>query len=142
MDEAWADERVRPDSEFAMLWTATPEGASLARRITLKRLRWWGIGAEDAAVVIGELAANAVTHCREAAHRDFFLRVAVHGRTLRIEVADGCRGRVPEVIKPPDDAESGRGMLIVDALCSAWGITEQAGGKTVWCEIRLPDGQR
>lgn len=122
-----------PQREFAMLFTSTPQGASLARRIMLKRLKWWGIDHDIPALLIGELAANAVTHCRSGCE-DFFLRIAVHGRTLRIEVADKCRDERPVVVKPSDDCESGRGMLLVDALATAWGVAERAGSKTVWCE--------
>lgn len=128
-----------PDHEFAMLFTSTPNGASMARRIAGKRLRWWGLSADTPALLIGELTANAVTHCRcgRRSESDFFLRMAVRGGTLRVEVADSCPDRKPEVQKPADDAETGRGLMIVDALASAWGVSGRATGKTVWCEIAV-----
>lgn len=130
-------EPPQPDREFAMLFTSSPQGASLARRIMVKRLRWWGIDPDTPALLIGELAANAVTHCKTG-HRDFFLRIAVHGQRIRIEVSDNCRGQQPVLIKPPVDAESGRGLLLVDALSSSWGVDERPSSKKVWCEVELP----
>ena len=36
--------------------------------------------------------------------------------------------------------ESGRGLAIVDALCECWGVDPTADGKTVWFQLRQPDG--
>jgi hypothetical protein len=36
-------------------------------------------------------------------------------------------------------AESGRGLLIVDALATAWGSSPAGRGKTTWIEMTLPD---
>jgi hypothetical protein len=33
------------------------------------------------------------------------------------------------------EAAGGRGLLLVDALSSAWGIETTAQGTTVWCEL-------
>ncbi len=64
------------------------------------------------------------------------------GVRLRIEVTDTLGERLPSVpgaVKPPPgDAESGRGLLIVEALADRWGV--EAGPvprKTVWAEIDL-----
>lgn len=35
------------------------------------------------------------------------------------------------------DAESGRGLAIVDAFAEAWGVRERVVGKTVWARVRL-----
>jgi len=38
----------------------------------------------------------------------------------------------------PDDV-SGRGVMIVDELASAWGVEpERSGGKRVWFEVAAP----
>lgn len=124
-----------PDREFAMLFTATPQGANLARRIAVKRLRWWGITPDTPALLIGELVANAVMHTRPRPHQDYFLRLAASGRSLRIEVADVTPDRRPELRKPADNAENGRGLVLVDAISSAWGVSRRPTGKTVWCEL-------
>jgi anti-sigma regulatory factor (Ser/Thr protein kinase) len=33
--------------------------------------------------------------------------------------------------------ERGRGLLLIDALASRWGVQSQPDGKTVWCELDL-----
>ncbi|MEV0257642.1 ATP-binding protein [Streptomyces sp. NPDC050732] len=126
---------------FRQLLSSTRRGARLARRLATHQLDLWGIphGSElsDAvAHIVAELAANAVTH-GHAAGRDFELRlVRTRPDTLRIEVADSRGDRRPEEQRGAPDAESGRGLLLVEALASAWGVTERAVGKTVWAELR------
>ncbi|MBB4712936.1 hypothetical protein BJ965_002818 [Streptomyces luteogriseus] len=33
------------------------------------------------------------------------------------------------------EAESGRGLALLDALAVRWGVEQEAGRKTVWCEL-------
>lgn len=59
------------------------------------------------------------------------------GDTLRIEVTDTRSERLPEVQHPADIAESGRGLLLVDALADGWGVAkERFPRETVWVELR------
>jgi anti-sigma regulatory factor (Ser/Thr protein kinase) len=53
---------------------------------------------------------------------------------VRVEVGDGSMRR-PTHEGRGDDAESGRGMVIVDALASDWGVTDAPPGKIVWFEV-------
>jgi hypothetical protein len=62
----------------------------------------------------------------------------VIGGTLRIEVTDTRGDRLPELQHPEGTAESGRGLLLVDALADRWGVTEDRfPRKTVWAELRF-----
>jgi hypothetical protein len=124
-----------------MQFTSSGKGAQLARRVAVRRLREWGYATDTPALLIGELTVSAVEHCH-APGRDFRPQLTVRpDATLRIEVSDACTDHHPELVKPPDDAESGRGMLLIDALSTAWGSharAPEAGiGKTVWCECAL-----
>lgn len=39
--------------------------------------------------------------------------------------------------------ESGRGLLLVDALADRWGVAEERFPcKTIWAELRLPQPER
>ncbi|MFJ2259888.1 ATP-binding protein [Streptomyces sp. NPDC087844] len=125
---------------FSLLLSATPRGARLARRFTTEQVRIWGLPLDPdrAEHIVAELAANAITHGRVPG-RDFQLMLYVVGGTLRIEVTD-ARGDRP--VSPPeqrgDDAESGRGLVIVEALSDRWGVTPgRPPRKTVWAEINL-----
>ena len=131
---------------FARMLPATRAAAGTARRLTLGQLAAWDIPhdsepAEAAASVVAELAANAVTHGRVAG-RDFELRLALDpdAGVLRIEVSDARGEARPATAPAPpaDDAESGRGLLLVQALTRAWGVSSRDVGKTVWAEVPLP----
>ncbi|MFE0794392.1 ATP-binding protein [Streptomyces mutabilis] len=128
---------------FAQRFSATRRGARLARRLAAHQLDAWGVphgtSASDAALlIVAELSANAVLHGRVPG-RDFALRL-VHtpaAGLLRVEVSD-THAALPARLLPPADADGGRGLLLVEALASRWGVTERTGpGKTVWAELDL-----
>lgn len=82
-----------------------------------------------------------MTHARLRG-RCFRLTLAVDAPdTLRIEVTDPRGDRLPRstVTASSADAEGGRGLLLVEALASRWGITPYPpSGKTVWACLPLP----
>ncbi|MCP9992070.1 ATP-binding protein [Streptomyces albogriseolus] len=122
---------------FSVLLAATPRSARLARLLTDAHLRDWGYDSEAARHVVAELATNAATHGRVPG-RDFRLAFYVVGHTLRIEVTDTRGERLPDPQPPSPDAESGRGLLLVEALADRWGVSEDRfPRKTVWAELRL-----
>ncbi|MEU3919167.1 ATP-binding protein [Streptomyces sp. NPDC029004] len=128
-----ADVTVR---QFSVQLSATRRGARLARLLATEQLRSWGLPFETAAQVVAELASNAALHGRVAG-RDFRLALAATERTLRIEVTDTRSDRLPVSRRPGDD-ESGRGLILVDALADRWGVSPgPAPRKTVWAEIDL-----
>lgn len=120
-----------------MLLSSTPRGARLARLLAVNALRNWGIPDEAASHVVAELAANAATHGRLPG-RSFRLSLYVIGSTLRIEVTDTRGDRLPAPQAPDAVAESGRGLLLVEALADRWGVTEgRYPLKVVWAELRF-----
>lgn len=139
---------------FCRRFSSTPLGARLARHLALAQLHTWGIPhgtpfSDTAATIVGELAANAVTHGRVPG-RDFELRLThTPGVLLRIEVSD-TRGerRPPGPAGPaPSPAllgETGRGLFLVDALADRWEVLDRVSpgvtlpGKTVRAELDLP----
>ena len=86
---------------------------------------------DDAALVASELATNAVLH------GDGIVRVAVDPvhEGVRLEVED--RTRVPPVLAlATSDAMTGRGLRLVAAMASRWGVDpSDGGGKVVWAEL-------
>ncbi|MBA4866892.1 ATP-binding protein [Streptomyces sp. PSKA54] len=130
--------------QFTQLLSATPRGARLARLLAVQQLGEWGwppssAVSESTALVVGELAANAVAHGRVKG-RGFRLTLTVEASgTLRIEVTDPRGDRRPLVRRTasPTD-ETGRGLLLVDALAARWGSAPwPPSGKVVWAEIDL-----
>jgi anti-sigma regulatory factor (Ser/Thr protein kinase) len=133
-----------PTHHFTVILSPTPRGARLARLLTVAQLRSWGMpsGVTEAAQhVVAELAANASTHGRLRG-RDFLLALftTAGDRALRIEVTDTRGDRLPNLApRPPAaDEESGRGLLLVEALSDRWGVvTGPVPRKTVWAELDL-----
>ncbi|MEW2573959.1 ATP-binding protein [Streptomyces sp. NPDC047070] len=134
---------------FTQLFSCSPRGARLARRLVANRMDVWGYAydseaSESVTLVVAELAANAVTHGRVRG-RDFRVRLLMRAGedTVRVEVADGLTERLPvlrESPRPDEEDEGGRGLLLVDALAERWGTALCTGGtyKSVWAEIRVP----
>ncbi|MEU9896993.1 ATP-binding protein [Streptomyces phaeochromogenes] len=144
------DIRVQvPDTvrTFTQLFSCTPRGARLARRLVANRMDVWGFAydseaSESVTLVVAELAANAVRHGRVRG-RDFRVRLVRRDAEdaadfVRVEVADGRTERRPVLQEPSD--EGGRGLLIVAALAEKWGTDLCLGGtyKVVWAEVRVP----
>ncbi|MFD6325237.1 ATP-binding protein [Streptomyces sp. NPDC058442] len=140
MNQEIAETRSQPDSgirNFTVLLSSTPRGARLARLLAADALRDWGLPQETANHVVAELAANAATHGRLPG-RSFRLTLYVVGGTLRIEVTDTRGDRLPALQAPDGGAESGRGLLLVEALADRWGVVEgRFPRKTVWAELSL-----
>jgi anti-sigma regulatory factor (Ser/Thr protein kinase) len=145
---------LRTEGEFSQQFSSTRRGARLARHLALHQLSTWGIpygtsAFEAAETVVAELAANAVTH-GSVSGRDFELRLALSRTTLRIEVSDTRTERRPpgpgELAPPVSLAESGRGLLLVEAVADRWSVLDRSPlGKTVRAELdlpALPDGGR
>lgn len=87
----------------------------------------------DLALVVSELVTNAVAHGRGA----ISLRLQVEGDRVHGEVVDDGGGFEQEVRdRGPDDFD-GRGLQIVDALSTRWGIHE--GTTHVWFELARPE---
>jgi len=107
----------------------------LAREFVRRCLMEWGAGhvVDEAALVVTELAANAVLH----AASPYEVRLSRSDGVVRIEVADGDVG-TPEPQPFSAVAEDGRGIVIVSALSASWGIDAQPRGKVTWAELR-PD---
>ncbi|MFF9348006.1 ATP-binding protein [Streptomyces sp. NPDC014734] len=131
-------ERSTPTRQFIVRLFPTGRGARLARVFATARLSDWGLPTDPAAHIVAELAANAAVHGRVPG-RSFQLRLtARRDQLLRIEVTDTLGERLPVASAPDHDAESGRGLLIVEALANRWGVdVGPVPRKTIWAEIDL-----
>lgn len=102
-----------------------------ARRIVRESLeRWGGRDPDTAMLVAHELVANAVLHGRAPV----VLRLRERSASIRIEVADGSE-RPPHVQHYGEQALTGRGLAMVEALSLSWGWQQAGEGKVVWCEV-------
>lgn len=100
-----------------------------ARRFTETFMRGHGMaGLIDAMVLmVSEVVTNAIIH----GGSDAELRLILTGEAVRVEVADRSAA-LPAVRQYSDTATTGRGMMIVESLASAWGTQSRGDGKVVW----------
>jgi len=112
-----------------------PEAAAEARVLTTDACTRWGVSssvAERLLVIVTELVGNAVRHAGTPI--EFTLRCSNH--YVHVHVRD--LSNRPGAIRGPTfpDAESGRGLMLVDAFTSAWGCRPTPDGKVMWATIR------
>ncbi|WP_329612091.1 SpoIIE family protein phosphatase [Streptomyces brevispora] len=114
---------------------ADPQGLSDARTIVRQALADWDMAelADDAELLTGELLVNVLLHTEGGAV--LTLEVLPEPvRRVRLSVQD--RSSVwPRRRTPGETATSGRGLLLLDAVATRWGIEPRGEGKAVWCEI-------
>ncbi|MFJ6926395.1 ATP-binding protein [Streptomyces nigra] len=133
-----------PVGTFTQLLSSTRRGARLARLLAVTELRSWGVSqdlTDRAALVVAELAANAVLHGRVPG-RCFRLTLVLGpaaGR-LRVEVSD-ARGDLHPLPCPTATAldplsTGGRGLTLVTALADHWDcVPYPPTGKTVRADL-------
>ncbi|MFI5761043.1 PAS domain S-box protein [Streptomyces sp. NPDC051563] len=126
-----------PVTSQSVVLPAQPSSVGEGRRFLRSTLGLWGRGddqlCETACLLASELLSNAVNHSCGPVR----LRVREAGRELSVEVCDGSPV-LPQARFASHDAESGRGLLLVDSLAEAWGTLPTAEGKAVWFSLPLP----
>lgn len=86
---------------------------------------------DDVALAAAELLANAVQH----ASPPVTVTVSGSASRVRLEVADGS-SRAPVRPAPSSTNMTGRGLQLLEALATRWGVDRAAGGgKVVWAEF-------
>ena len=108
-------------------------GPADARRFVTDTLMSWSRTdlVDDAAVIITELATNAVLHARTgftvtiSSRVDGAIRVAVRDASLL----------PPRMRRPAPFEGSGRGLGLVAAIADGWGTDVLADGKVVWAQL-------
>jgi anti-sigma regulatory factor (Ser/Thr protein kinase) len=130
-----------PTSHDAFHLAAQSAAVGEARRRVRTRLREWGADdavCDDAGLIVSELFTNAV---RYSGSDKVACAVSLTAGLVHLEVADQGYGiTVPHAKAATPDAEGGRGLLLVGALSSAWGVRTpgDGSGRVVWAEIGRP----
>jgi len=120
------------------VYAADPASVPLARALVTSAVRDWGLAAlwDDAALVVTELAANAVG---QSVSGEIVVRVSWTVLYVVVEVGDRNPAGPP---RPPREvagtAEHGRGLLIWQTLSARRGWYRQGEWKVVWAALRKP----
>jgi len=88
-------------------------------------------------LLTSELVTNALLHARSAPELD----VRLAGGRLRVAVFDATTA-APVRKRYGKDAATGRGLLLIESMATAWGTEPVDGGKVVWFELSPPDHDR
>ncbi|WP_344571032.1 ATP-binding SpoIIE family protein phosphatase [Kitasatospora viridis] len=116
--------------------------ADLARVAELRgelrdALRRWGVAEliDTAELLTSELVTNAIRHTdRDAMFTARLYREDRREPRLRIEVEDES-DLWPKRRTPGEQASSGRGLMLVEALADGWGVEPRGTGKRMWFEL-------
>ena len=132
---AWELLRRRTDVDVVAEFSAERHMPGSARRLVVAALEQSGhdeLLVGNAALVLSELASNAVLH----AGTPFAVTVRAESSTLCIAVEDSA----PLLANVPDGGlipRPAHGLSLVQALCSRWGAEASARGKVVWAELPI-----
>jgi anti-sigma regulatory factor (Ser/Thr protein kinase) len=119
--------------KFSASFPGTPEGARAARHFVRDALAASDHQLRDTILLLtSEVATNAVRHAGAKFHVGI---ESLETDGVRVEVTDD-NSLAPQPQMAPVDATTGRGLDIVDALASAWGVDDRGNGKVVWFEVR------
>ncbi|WP_308204991.1 SpoIIE family protein phosphatase, partial [Frankia tisae] len=107
-------------------------GVHRVRKLAVRMLagsRWEPV-VDDVRLVLSELTTNALLHGAAPVE----VRIHTGGAALRVEVSDTSQ-TMP--LRPPagGDGLTGRGMALVAASATRWGVQPMATGKIVWAEF-------
>lgn len=131
---------------------AQPSNVAAARRFVDEALTRWDHPEliADVGLCVSEMTTNALLHAGASFYE---LAVEKYADTVRVAVSDPGGEPVQRLARQPqlsdavlddlgvDEAHTtGRGLFLVSALSSRWGIEELPGGKRVWAEFRTDGG--
>jgi len=117
-----------------------PQSAAVARRITRDALTRWNLPddiTDDAELIASELAANASTATPPGSPAPaIILTLHYQHPDLTIRMWDIGPGE-PSLADPGDDAEDGRGLMLISRLSQDWGWwpCPHSGGKVVFSTL-------
>jgi len=111
-----------------------PTSASAARRFVRSVLLEWALAddrVDSVLICTDELVTNAIVHVCS----DIDVVVSRSAGRVRVEVHDRST-RPPLRRVEPVDADSGRGLRVVESLADRWGVSSDGpAGKAVWFEL-------
>ncbi|MFG3255243.1 ATP-binding protein [Streptomyces sp. NPDC048172] len=108
------------------------------RRIGAAKARQWNMPGliGDLQVLVSELVTNALQH---GTGSQVAIRYVVADGRVLVAVDDGSPGAA-QVRQAGEEDETGRGMFLVDALATTWGVSED--GTTTWFSLTDEGGSR
>jgi anti-sigma regulatory factor (Ser/Thr protein kinase) len=117
-------------------------GAVPCARLHARQLMWeWGLTrlSESAELLVSELVTNAM-YASRAMERITPVRLWLLANKTRVVILVwDASPREPARMNISEDAESGRGLLLVEAISDRWDwyFPQDIGGKVVWAFLEM-----
>jgi anti-sigma regulatory factor (Ser/Thr protein kinase) len=122
----------------AVLVKHSPISASVVRHELATDLDLHGVdqvAIDEASLVASELVGNAVRHAGASEDGELDVSWSVGRDDIVVSVADPST-TLPVAREVAPDAPGGRGLRIIQAIATDWGVEPVPGGKRVWAKIR------
>jgi anti-sigma regulatory factor (Ser/Thr protein kinase) len=122
----------RDAPERTVVVDPSPHGPAQARAAVAKWAGELGIErlCDDLVLIVSELVTNAIRYGEPPVR----LSVSADTRTVTVTVVDAAPSQ-PVRRQVPDEAEGGRGLLLIDLLTECTGVRSEPPGKAVWAEV-------
>jgi anti-sigma regulatory factor (Ser/Thr protein kinase) len=132
VDHAYPESGGTATPNVSHVFVPSPLAITAARRLVSETLTAWGelSVVTDAALVVSELATNAVIHAASA----FGVAISRDDENVRITVRDVDAQPPVSTLREPETI-GGLGLVIVEELTTRWGSEALPDGKAVWCDF-------
>jgi anti-sigma regulatory factor (Ser/Thr protein kinase) len=91
---------------------------------------------DDAVLIVSELVTNSIEYSSTTA---VVVDLACTEGTVYLAVSDTATHNLPVLRRPGQGTHAGRGLRIVSASATWWGVTASSDTKTVWAELATAD---
>lgn len=113
-------------------WPAQPSSVPAARRLVREHLRSQGLAdlSDDAELLVAELVGNVVLHVGGTVE----VGVQAGDGVVLVEVSDASPVG-PQIRMFSATSSTGRGLRLVQALASEYGVRTSEAGKAIWVKL-------
>ena len=115
--------------------TTGPAAAAQARGEVRAAIMAWEVPVDPGVAIL--LTSELVTNASRQAGGIVTLAVTCSCGQLRVDVYDASRA-LPVLVDAAADAETGRGLMLVDTLAAQWGSYPTPAGKGVYFTLAFP----
>ncbi|MFF6785519.1 ATP-binding protein [Streptomyces sp. NPDC012510] len=122
-------------TKWCRAFPGLPDQVAEARHFVAALLQERSV-ADDAVLIVSELATNAVRHTLSGSAGGWFLVVvAFREDCVRLEVVDQGGDRAPLMRDAASQDLGGRGLVLVSACAKDWGVKDLPNGRAVWADL-------
>jgi anti-sigma regulatory factor (Ser/Thr protein kinase) len=134
-EEQWPEEQGPEEQWHCVALTTGPAAAAQARSEVQAAISNWEVPVDPGVAVL--LTSELVTNAIKQEGGIVTLAVTAGADELRVDVHDTSRAW-PIRVEAAADAETGRGLILVDTLSAQWGFYPTPTGKGVYFTLAFP----